>query len=362
MHEPQVLNIVECVGTPYELGLQYGKASGANLRKTLDMCLGNLIGFAKFTRNSDLGREEILSTAGKFLSMTEAYDPDLIEFVKGVAEGSGISFREAFYLRCAYDMLFCYGQMSSMCTTFAATGSATRNGKTIIGRNIDFSGDWPFELLKIRHADGLEQLALCVGGVEWEVLNSNGFCNSMNGIFNLDYQLNLPYGCYMFKAMRQRSIGAALRVLCQSARGYLYHVLASAEGDIVGFESTSDEFQILQPENDILAHSNHYLTDKFKEVDGTYTTFRDFPDTFLRHTRIRKLMKQRYGAITPDVMMDILADHNNYPNSICRHPDMDFPPGLVGETLASVIMVPEDRKMYIAYGNPCQSGYVEYGL
>jgi isopenicillin-N N-acyltransferase-like protein len=360
--EAKVMKMTECAGTSYEIGLQYGEAGRANLQKTLGMCLGNLAGFARNTRNVELSREKIVSTAGTFLSMTEAFDPELIEFVKGVAKGSGMSFQEAFYLRCAYDMLLCYGQMSSMCTSFAATGSATRNGKTIIGRNIDFSGDWPFELLKIRHADGLEQLALCVGGVEWDVLNSNGFCNTMNGIFNSDYQRNLPYGCYMFKAMRQRSIGAALRVLCQSARGCLYHALASAEGDIVGFESTSDEFQILQADNDILTHSNHYLSDRFKQVDGAYTAFRDFPDTFLRTTRIRRRMEQRYGDITPDVMMDILSDHNNFPSSICRHSDSNSPPGLVGETLASVIMVPEERKMYIAYGNPCQCEYLEYGL
>lgn len=362
MKESKVMEMTECVGTTYEIGLQYGEAGRANLQKTLGMCLGNLAGFAKITRNVELSREEIVSTAGTFLPMAESFDPELIEFVKGVADGSGMSFQEAFYLRCAYDMLLCYGQMSSMCTSFAATGSATRNGKTIIGRNIDFSGDWPFELLKIRHADGLEQLALCVGGVEWDVLNSNGFCNTMNAVFNSDYRRNLPYGCYMFKAMRQRSIGAALRVLCRSARGSLYHVLASAEGDIVGFESTSDEFQILPPDNDILTHSNHYQTTTFKQVDGAYTTFQDFPDTFLRTTRIRRLMERHYGDITPDLMMDILSDHNNYPNSICRHPDSSAPPGLMGETLASVIMVPEERKMFIAYGNPCQCAYLEYGL
>jgi isopenicillin-N N-acyltransferase-like protein len=362
MNESKAINVVECTGTPYEIGLQYGRASEAILRKSLDMCLKTLTGLAKVTLNADLSTDEILSTAGNFLSMVEDFDEELIEFVKGEAEGAGMNFREAFYLRCAYDMLFCYGQISSMCTSFAATGPATRNGKTIVGRNIDFSGDWPFELLKIRHADGMEQLALCFGGVEWDVLNSNGFCNTMNGVFNLDYRRNLPYGCYIFKAMRQRSIGAALRVLCQAARGYLYHVLASGEGDVIGIESTSNEFQILQPEDDILVHSNHYLADKFKQVDGAYTTFRDFPDTFLRVARIRKLMKKHYGDITPKVMMEILSDHNNYPNSICRHPDTDFPAALVSKTLGSVIMVPEDRKMFIASGNPCQSEYVEYGL
>ncbi len=362
MNQSKVLNVIECTGTPYEIGLQYGKASEAMLRRSLAMCLKTLTDFSKATLNAELSTDEILSTAGNFLAMAEDFDPELIEFVKGEAEGAGMSFREAFYLRCAYDMLLCYGKMSSMCTSFAATGSATRNGKTIVGRNIDFSGDWPFELLKIRHADGMEQLALCFGGVEWEVLNSNGFCNSMNGIFNLDYRLNLPYGCYMFKAMRQRSIGAALRVLCQAARGFLYHVLASDEGDIIGIESTSDEFQILQPENDILVHSNHYLSDNLKRVDGVYTTFRDFSDTFLRVARIKRGMKTHYGDITPEVMMELLSDHNNYPNSICRHPDPASPTALVSQTLASVIMVPEDRKMFLACGNPCQSEYVEYGL
>jgi isopenicillin-N N-acyltransferase-like protein len=70
-------------------------------------------------------------------------------------------------------------------------------------------------------------------------------------------------------------------------------------------------------------------------------------------------MKRHYGDITPEVMMEILSDHNNYPNSICRHPDDASPTALVSETLSSVIMVPEDRKMFIAYGNPCQNEYVE---
>lgn len=76
MKEPKVMKLTECVGTSYEIGLQYGKAGRANLQKTLGMCLGNLTGFAKITRNVDLSREEILSTAGTFLPMTEAFDPE----------------------------------------------------------------------------------------------------------------------------------------------------------------------------------------------------------------------------------------------------------------------------------------------
>jgi hypothetical protein len=35
MKESKALNIVECTGTQYEIGLQYGMACGANLQKTL---------------------------------------------------------------------------------------------------------------------------------------------------------------------------------------------------------------------------------------------------------------------------------------------------------------------------------------
>lgn len=163
MNESKVIEIIECAGTPYEIGLQYGMAGISFLQESLELCVDTLINFSNITMNAELSKDEILTTAGKFFSMVEDFDPDLIEFVKGQAEGAGMNFRETFYLRCAYEMLLNYGQLSSMCASFAATGSATENGKSIIGRNIDFSGDWPFKLLKIRHIDGMEQLALCTG-------------------------------------------------------------------------------------------------------------------------------------------------------------------------------------------------------
>lgn len=354
MKESQVLKIVECSGTPYEIGRQYGEACRANLQKTLEMSMGRLICFAKVTK------EEILAQVNKFLPQVENFDHELIEFVKGEAEGAGISFQEAFYPWCGIELLTHYGQISSMCTSFAATGEATQEGKTVLGQNIDFSG-FPIDLLKIRHTDGLEQLALFLGGVAFNILNSNGYGNCANlTLANSEsYQLNLPFGCYLPKAMRQKSIGEALGILCQAARGLVYHQIASAEGDIIGFESIFDDFNVLQPEKDMMVHSNHYLTERFKKGDWGYMLC---PDTYLRVNRIKRLMERHYGNITPEVMMGILSDHNNHPKSICMHKNMNQPPETQIETLASCIMVPEDRKMFIALGNPCQYEYIEYKL
>ena len=59
--------------------------------------------------------------------------------------------------------------------------------------------------------------------------------------------------------------------------------------------------------------------------------------------------------------MECLTDHNNYPCAICAHPNPDTPDFKDG-TLCSVIMVPEDRKMWVAWRNPCEYEYEEYDL
>jgi isopenicillin-N N-acyltransferase-like protein len=70
------------------------------------------------------------------------------------------------------------------------------------------------------------------------------------------------------------------------------------------------------------------------------------------------LIDQHYGQIDVENMMEILADHDQYPNSICRHIDPAAPISSV--TLASFIMVPAEGAIYIAAGNPCKYEYVRY--
>ncbi|SDF26028.1 C45 family autoproteolytic acyltransferase/hydolase [Sporomusa acidovorans] len=350
-----MLTFVECQGTSYEMGRQYGEACRDQLAKALEMNINKLRHFAK------INREDILANAHKFLPQAEAFDPELIAFLRGEAEGAGIHFDEAFYLRCSLEILLYYGKIASLCTSFAATGMATKDGKTILGQNIDWFSDFPVALLKLRYASGLGQLALSFGGVAEYVLSSRGFglCANLTLAPRENYRAGLPYGCYLPKVMRQEKIGDALGVLCQVARGTGYYQLASSEGDLVGYESTYDDFNVLHPDKDMQVHANHYLTERFQKGDWGYTIF---PDTYLRVNRIKRLMELQYGEITPEVMMKILSDHNNYPDAICRHANQNLSPEHHSETLASFIMVPEERKMYIAYGNPCQSDYLQYTL
>ena len=111
----------------------------------------------------------------------------------------------------------------------------------------------------------------------------------------------------------------------------------------------------------MLTHSNHFKAERFKSTDISAGLA---PDTYLRANRLYRLMKEHYGNITVEVMQQLMSDHSNHPNSICRHRDENalFPMGRIIKTIVSSINVPEEKKMYVALGNPCQYEYVEYRL
>jgi len=294
--------------------------------------------------------------------LLENFDPQAVELIKGIAAGVSISFEEALMVRVLMELMFFYsGQVPGLCTSFAATGKAVISGETFLGQNFDLFDGIPFVLLRIKRAEGMEQLCLVYGGIFECGLNSAGIgigFTASSPHRNSGHKLNIPIGCYLPKLLRQQTISDALGVLCQAARSMLYYNLGSSGVDIVGFESTFDDLNVMQPKRDMLVHSNHYMTERFKKGDWYGQSN---PDSYIRVQRIKRLMELNYGQLTPKLMMDILADHNNYPNSICRHVD-ETKPLPQGSTQASVIMIPAEGTMFVACGNPCQYEFVEYKL
>jgi isopenicillin-N N-acyltransferase-like protein len=56
----------------------------------------------------------------------------------------------------------------------------------------------------------------------------------------------------------------------QAAQSMLVYNLVSSEGEIIGFGSTFDDLDFMKPEGNMLVHSNHYPTERFKK--GEYMT------------------------------------------------------------------------------------------
>jgi isopenicillin-N N-acyltransferase like protein len=352
------LKVIECSGTAYEIGFQYGEASKDNIRRGLDILASSL---EKSPLKLRVDRNMIVESAKKYLPNARAFDPDGIERVRGTADGAGISFDEAFAINCYIELFINYPGLAGMCTSFAVAGPATRNGITILGQNIDWRPDATLDLIHIRHADGLEQLSITFFGSPCYNLNSAGIGNSTNLTVCPMGPVtgHVPASFYLYAAMRKHTLQEAFDILKRGARGIGYYHLADADGAMAGLESVYDGYTVLEPDRGILVHANHYETRRYAEHDMAPGFM---PDSFQRAPRLRKLIHEHYGSLTPKIMMTLLADHDGYPNSICRHLDTSMPDEAACISAASVIMVPGDRKMYLSAGQPCTNKYLEFSL
>jgi len=348
-------NVIECSGSNYDIGVQMGKGCRGNITSALEMTINGL-GMVHHA-----SKDDVIVNAMKFLPQIQAFDPGLIDRLRGLAEGAGISFEEAVTLQCSYDLGGYYGQLSSMCTSFAVTGRATAGGQTLLGQTIDWFPGCPMDLIKVVQPDGVKRLSLILWGVVEYTLNSNGFGMCANGTWAAveKYLFNLPVSVYLQKAMGQVSFDDAAQVLQEQARGLGYYHLASSGNRMFGIESIQNDYEIIAPQDGVLVHSNHYLTERFKSHDMVNLMV---PDSIERVKRIRALIDERYGSLTAAVMMELLSDHEHHPVSICRHVDPGQPAEFGSVTLAAYVMVPAEGVMYIAWGNPCQAAFEEYRL
>lgn len=356
MKQKKRLSVIECSGTDYEIGRQYGEAAQENIIKSINDLMERIKSF------HNASKEKVLLHTRKYLSIVEKFDPKLIQMLKGQAEGAGVTFDEVFALRCWFELRWYYPKLTTMCTSFAVTGKATKGGKMIVGQNFDVSPGVALDMVKVKRDDGSKELSLVFWGGGELTMNSAGVGIVLNVVPTPveEQRLVVPCCCLMPKAMREKRLGNTLTLLCSHGRSMLNYTLGGKEGEIFSVETRPDDFNVLQPVDDTLVHANHFITERFKV--GNSKSPGIIGSSYLRQQRLERLINMHYGDITAESMMKMMSDHNNYPHSVCVHPNHDYPPEARSTTVTSVIMVPEDNLMYATCGPPCQYEYEEYRL
>jgi isopenicillin-N N-acyltransferase-like protein len=351
--------VYDLKGTYYEIGRQFGDVCKDGIKETVQFWVDMIKGFYP-----EVTKESLVSMAEPFIEPYKNHAPELIDEMKGISESSGVSFNEILMCQTAPELLCYFPKLQKVggCTSFAAAGSATKDGKTITGQNWDWTDTCNPILIRVQPEGGVNFLALTLAGMFGICgINSAGIGHQANLIITTNSQVGVPpYGGIHQKVLAQKNLADIVGVLFLTMRASADNFLmASAEGDIIDVEITPDDMEVLYPQNDIIVHANHLLTDRFRSADIGAA---QFPDCYLRIARLRKLMDDNHGKLSADLMKKLLTDHNDYPDSICRHIDKPDPPATWMTTRASMICVPGEQKMYVANGNPCENEYIEYKL
>jgi len=348
------LPYIEAKGTYREVGRQIGEAERELVLRELDYYgeqFGALAGFSF---------AEAVERARLYLGPAEQAVPQIVDQLRGLAEGAGVAFDQLFAANCNEE-LTCLPDLPKRpghCTSFAFKAG----GRTVAGHNEDwYPGD--IECLTVRHVtldDGTSYLSVGpAGNLPITGVTSHGLCGGANTLYSWDMGAGVPnnlllaslFACRSLEDVRER-ITATPR-----ARGS-NHLLADAAGRIWDVETTATRWAWLEG-GACFAHTNHYVTAELAPQEATTSE-----GTHKRRARAEELLAAGLGAGEDPVRLGqtVLCDHANSPFSICSHWNDDDPDLDQSVTTASMIWEPAERRVHVATGQPCEHDYVTYTL
>ena len=118
-----------------------------------------------------------------------------------------------------------------------------------------------------------------------------------------------------------------------------------------------DQVFSVSPNNELLVHTNHFISAGAKTIDRGKVPWGG--RSRFRLKQVRALLEPRIGQLSLEDIKNALADHTQYPNSVCSHRTED---GDVGGTLNSYWMDLTEGIFCIANGPPCTTPFTEIPL
>jgi isopenicillin-N N-acyltransferase-like protein len=332
-------------GTHRELGRQHGEQAARQIKAHIEM----------MRARPRLSEEQFRQRVSRFQPMFERYCPHLLEEMRGLAEGAGVTLEEAVLCNIRGEL---GGAPAAGCTSYAIGRKGTARREVIAGQNADLgSGTMPLAyVLHLQPKDKPEVLIWTFGGMlGYHGMNSAGvahFSNALSG--GPSARFGMPEYLYerlMLECGSTEEVIDILRKLPLASNENF--MICDRQGNIADAEATTAGPEVLRDNGaGYLAHTNHFLSDRYSTTENLRLSL---ADSVPRLRRMDALIKSRYGSIGIEDLKRFLSDHSGHPTSICRH-------GSDMQTLASMISEPKERCMHVALGNPCEHRFVTYSM
>jgi isopenicillin-N N-acyltransferase-like protein len=354
--------VIQVQGTHREVGQQIGVKMRPVLERMLQRSLKGLPPGVEWKDMRLKGR----------LCLAHSRDdyPRFVEEIEGVAEGSGLPFEELFLQVCEelWEPAAWHVSVSMVpsippapveprgCTDFAARGRATVDGSTLLAHNNDLSPEAEQDLviLKVQAGDEPEFLGVSAGGLAYSAgFNAAGISMTGNAVSCSDIRPGVPRLLIARAILAARRLGEAMDACLLPLRASNYNnIIAEPNGEIYSMEGSATDCEPIYIRDNIMAHANHYASFPMRKFEANRNYI---GGSIIRHNRALRLLRENYGRLSPEVFQRLLADHADYPASICKHDG-----GSV--TVFSIIINLSELCAWIGRGFPCQTTYFEHRL
>ncbi|MDA8318591.1 MAG: C45 family autoproteolytic acyltransferase/hydrolase [Actinomycetota bacterium] len=353
-------------GGPRERGRSYGEQASDRISRSIagyQQAFGYYAGW-------DWPR--VRAEADRFADPIGAAYPDYLEEMRGIAEGADVDFGDILAINVRTEVMFAARARDATtlraappaeCTSFALAPTASATGATLLGQNWDWLTHC-FDTVVVLEAeqDGKPNFVTVVeaGLLAKAGLNSAGLGLCTNALVT-DRDTGapgLPYHVLLRAILDCETTTEALVVLQHGTRSSAAnYLLGHADGSTLDVEAAPGDFttlSVLYPEQGLLVHANHFLAVPPGTVDYSLWAM---PDSALRYGRARTLLQAAGQRPGREQVQRLLADHAGHPSATCCHPDPREHPLEQGATVASVLIEPAERRLWIADGNPCTARF-----
>jgi len=355
-------------GTHREIGRQFGEACVDLIGRHRDLAMARL----RTTRG--ITPEQALAAAQGYRAYVEAYAPFLDEEVQGVAEGARIPLAEAYLLQLRAEVAAPVtadpAPLPAMagvdggdeCTGYAILAEATSDGVPLIGQNADLPAFYSEigVVLEIVPDDASAVLMLTPAGqVSYLGINTSGLGVFANFLTCDGWRVGYPRYMLSRLALTKETVDDAIAAVRSVPRASSRNLLMmDAHGTAADLETTPTRDARLDPEDGLLAHSNHYVAESLQSEERTSEWYRH--NSQVRLDRMRELLTASRGQLNAAMMQDLLRDRACYPDTLCRMPGDAKESDSI--TFASLIAAPTRGEMWVAVGPPNEHPYRRYAF
>ena len=341
--------VIELRGTHREMGRQLGEAFRPMISASVDHVLSEL--------GDKMSPAEARRKATHYLPFVEDEAPYLIDEIRGVSEGSGMSLEDILLLQLRFEVVGYEGGVEG-CSSLVL-----RNGRNrVTGQNVDTVDFHVAAGVVVKmmpnEGPGFTMYTYYPGLLGYIGMNEWGMTVFGNAVLAGDWRVGYPRYFLFRLALEQRTVAAAEEKIRRLHRASCINMLLTDDaGDVADLEVTARHVATIRPEGSFF-HSNHFISDELRDQEKLLPLIPDSRSRLRRGNELVQAVDRDGRDDLLDAAKAILRDHHNPPSSICRHKAEKSAYGTdQWISVASVIAEPAERRLHVAFGNPCENDY-----
>lgn len=320
---------IEIHGSPRQRGRMYGGRAAERIKLGISHYLSQFTSYG-------LDRVAIGRHVEAYLPRIQVFDPNLVEEMRGIAEGAAVDFEAVVLLNARTELLYEAREVRDAalasesaapdgCTGVVVLPGATRDGRLIHALNWDWKAECAETsiVMLVRRDDGPDVLTFTeAGALSRAGLNAAGIAITANYIeSDRDFETpGIPLALVRRKVLEAETYAEAIGVIVSTDKLTSNNlILSHRDGVAIDFECAPRETFALYPDNGLLVHANHWTNQaaltKYRDVG-----IRNTPDSLYRDHRVRSLLEPSIGSITREDVVAALRDDFGAPYAVCRAP------------------------------------------